>query len=84
MIDTEYKADSLVYEVDHKRYTKGDVLWYFIEKENKTSISICWVNRESKADLTVCFVDRERQTKWNKPHNYNTGFRKHNVNINLD
>jgi hypothetical protein len=36
LVDQDYKADLLFYEVDHDRKEKGDLLWYFEEKDYRS------------------------------------------------
>jgi len=66
LVSQEYKADLLFYEEDHDYQEKGDNLWYFTNKEYKSTIKIYWVDQEYKADIKVFKVNQEYKAEWKK------------------
>ena len=69
VVNQAYKADLLVYKVDHNWEAKGDKgLWKMVEHSWQADHTVIFVEDRWKADFLIYFCDRPWQAGWRDAH----------------
>jgi hypothetical protein len=67
-VDTESKADLIVFEEKYQSQAKGDEKWFYVKSKSQADSKIYWVSSASQADIKVMFAKYESKAKWRKSH----------------
>ncbi len=68
-VNQGYKADLLVYVVDHDYQAKGDEKWFLVDRESRATKKLFW-DKPHRADLKIYFVKHSYQAKWKKSNKW--------------